>query len=515
MLNAVQREIPDSVAGYKKIVPYQGAFAIKPDGRRAGPLLKAVYPGTDKLLKTIDDAIDASGLKEGMTISFHHALRNGDKVMNMVVDAIARKGIKGITIAPSSFLDTNEKLIPHFQSGVLIGAETSGLRGNLGRFLTTNHQEKTTILRPHGGRVRAIESGELKIDVAFLGAPACDRYGNINGVEGPTACGSLGYAMIDARMADTVIAITDNLMDYPLCPVSIPQYQVDFIVQVDSIGDSKGIASGALRGIVNPRDMQIARYATTVMEFAGYFKNGMGMQLGAGAASVAAAGLLKEKMLRDSIKANFAIGGIPYPFCELLNEGLIGTLFDTQTFDSMAIQSLRDNPRHQEYDCGFYANPWTKGAMVNGLDYVILGATEVDLDFNVNVITDSNGIMMGALGGHPDASAGAKCSIIVAPLIRGRLPMVTERVQTVCTPGETVDVIVTERGVAVNPRRDDLLDNLKGAGLPLMTIEQLKDLAYGFTGRPDPIEFSDEIMAVVEYRDGSLIDVIRKPVCEL
>lgn len=511
MLNAVQREIPERIAGYKSVTPFQGAFALQPQGRKVGPLLTSAQPGANKLVKSIDDAIDASGLKDGMTISFHHALRNGDKVMNMVVDAIARKGIKGITIAPSSFLDTNEKLIPHFESGVLIGAETSGVRGNLGRFLTTTSLPKTTILRPHGGRIRAIECGELKIDVAFLGAPACDKYGNINGVEGPTACGSLGYAMVDARMADTVVAITDNLMDYPLCPISIPQYQVDFIAVVDSIGDNKGIASGSLRGIVNPRDMQIARYATTVMEFAGYFKNGMGMQLGAGAASVASAGLLKEKMLRDNIKASFAIGGIPAPFCELLDDGLIGTIFDTQTFDMGAIQSLKNNPFHQEYDCGFYANPWNKGAMVNSLDYVILGATEVDLDFNVNVITDSNGVMMGAVGGHPDASAGAKCSIIVAPLLRGRLPMVTEQVQTVCTPGETVDVIVTERGVAVNPRREDLLENLKGVGLPLMTIEQLKDLAYSFSGQPDPIELSDEIMAVVEYRDGSLIDVIHKP----
>lgn len=511
MLNAVKREIPASIDGYKEVVAYAGPFSRQPQGRKASPLLKAVYPGHNKLLNSIEEAIDASGLKSGMTISFHHALRNGDRVMNMVVDAIARRGIDSITIAPSSFLDTNEHLIPHFESGVLIAAETSGLRGKLGQYLTLNKLQKPTILRPHGGRIRALECGELKIDVAFLAAPTCDTYGNINGVDGPTACGSLGYAMVDARMADVVVAITDHLVEYPLCPISIPQYHVDFIVQVDCIGDSKGIASGSLRGGSNPRDIQIARYAATVMEFAGYFKNGMGMQLGAGAASVGAAAFLKEKMLRDSIKANFVMGGIPAPFCELLREGLIGTILDTQTFDRLAIQSLKDNPRHQEVDCGFYANPWSKGATVNLLDYVVLGATEVDLDFNVNVITDSNGIMMGAVGGHTDTAAGAKCSIVVAPLIRGRLPMVTDRVQTVCTPGETVDVIVTERGVAVNPRRQDLIDNLKSTGLPLMSIEQLKDLAYSLTGAPDPIELTDEIMAVVEYRDGSLIDIIRKP----
>jgi citrate lyase subunit alpha/citrate CoA-transferase len=119
--------------------------------------------------------------------------------------------------------------------------------------------------------------------------------------------------------------------------------------------------------------------------------------------------------------------------------------------------------------------------------------------------------MMGASGGHCDASAGAKVTIIVAPLLRGRLPMVIDDVQTIITPGETVDVIVTERGVAVNPLRQDLIENLKGSGLPLMTIEQLRDTAYELGGKPAPLKISDEVVGVVEYRDGTVIDVIRRP----
>jgi citrate lyase subunit alpha/citrate CoA-transferase len=267
-----------------------------------------------------------------------------------------------------------------------------------------------------------------------------------------------------------------------------------------------------LRVTSNPRDLQIAKLAAKVIEYAGYFKEGFGMQLGAGAATVAAGKYLRQVMLRDKVAASFAIGGIVGPFCDLLDEGLIRTLFDVQSFDARTIQSLRDNPRHQEYDCTFYANPWNKGPMVNKLDYVVLGATEVDINFNVNVMTDSNGIMMGALGGHPDASAGAKCTIICAPLLRGRLPMVTDAVQTISTPGETVDVIVTDRGVAVNPKRQDLIENLKGSGLPLMTIEQLRDTAYDLGGKPGPLNISDEVVAVVEYRDGTVLDVIRRPV---
>ncbi|MBP2661216.1 MAG: citrate lyase, alpha subunit, partial [Firmicutes bacterium] len=111
----------------------------------------------------------------------------------------------------------------------------------MGRFLTEGHLKKPLHIRSHGGRAQAIESGAIHIDVAFLGAPACDRYGNINGIQGQSACGSLGYAIQDAAYADQVVAITDNLMPHPLFPISIPQTQVDYIVVVDSIGDPAGI----------------------------------------------------------------------------------------------------------------------------------------------------------------------------------------------------------------------------------------------------------------------------------
>ena len=188
-----------------------------------------------------------------MTISFHHHFRNGDAVLNMVVEAIARKGIKDLTIAASSLTNAHEAILPHIRSGVITAVETSGTRGMLGELFTSGFLKKPVIIRSHGGRARAIECGELSIDVAFIGAPACDRNGNINGVEGKSACGSMGYAMSDAAYADKVVAITDHLVEEPLYPISIPQTQVDFIVAVDSIGDPKGIASGALRISRDPR----------------------------------------------------------------------------------------------------------------------------------------------------------------------------------------------------------------------------------------------------------------------
>ena len=195
----------------------------------------------------------------------------------------------------------------------------------------------------------------------------------------------------------------------------------------------------------------------------------------------------------------------------MMEEGLFRMMFDVQDFDIAAIDSIRKNANHLEMSASYYANPHNGGPIVDNLDAVILSATEVDVNFNVNVITDSNGVIMGASGGHSDTAAGAKLAIVVAPLLRGRLPMVTDAVQTVVTPGETVDVIVTERGIAVNPRRRDLLDKLKGSALPIMPIEDLQQLAYDLSGKPDAIAVSDDIVGVVEYRDGTIIDVIRRP----
>lgn len=512
MINAAGREIPAVIAGLKRVVPYAGPFALEPQGRMAGPRLTVNKPGADKLLKSIDQAIDAAGLKDGMTISFHHHFRNGDYLLNAVVEAIARKKLKDITLAPSSLTDANKAIIPFIEAGVITAIETSGVRGALGRLLTAGVLSRPVIIRSHGGRARAIECDELHIDVAFIGAPCCDTYGNINGVDGKSACGSLGYAMVDAAYADKVVAITDHLVPHPVFPVSIPQTQVDYIVEVESIGDPKGIASGALRISKDPRELLIAEYAAGVIEHSGYFKDGYSLQLGSGGAALAAARFIREKMLAQSITASFGVGGVTAPFVGMLEEGLISSIFDTQDFDIVSIESLKKNPNHVEMSASYYANPHSRGAIVNNLDFVILSATEIDVDFNVNVITDSNGVLMGASGGHCDTAAGAKVSIVVAPLLRGRLPMVRDKVHTIVTPGETVDVVVTERGIAVNPRRGDLLEHLKTAGLPLLRIEQLQQLAYELAGTPDPIPVSDEVVAVVEYRDGSLIDVVRKPV---
>jgi citrate lyase subunit alpha/citrate CoA-transferase len=346
--------------------------------------------------------------------------------------------------------------------------------------------------------------------VAFIGAPTCDTYGNINGVEGKSACGALGYAVPDAMYGDRVIAITDNLVDFPACPIEISQEYVDFIVKVDSIGDPKGIVSGTTRITKDPVGLNIAKTAAKIIEASGLLKDGFSFQTGAGGTSLAVAAYVKDMMKKKNIKGSFAAGGTTGYIVEMFEEGLFRTLFDVQCFDLQAVESYRNNRAHQAMSASMYGNPHNKGAVVNQLDVMILGATEIDTNYNVNVTTGSNGLIMGGSGGHSDTAAGSKLSIVVTQLVKSRLPIIVDCVTTVTTPGESIDVVVTERGVAVNPLREDQIVKLDAAGIEIMTIEELKNIAEKMTGVPEKIKTEDRIVAVVEYRDGTVIDVVRK-----
>ncbi len=509
-VNAVGREIPEYIEGFGELVPFKGVDAIKPEKKKAGAKLRMRVQQEKKIIETLEEAIKKSGLKDGMTISFHHHMRNGDAVVNMVLDTIAKMGIKDITLAPSSLGTCHEPVIGHIKSGVVTGIQSSGLRSPLGDEISKGILKKPVVIRSHGGRARAVEDGELHIDVTFLAAPSCDEMGNMNGRTGKSACGSLGYAKVDAQYADYVIAVTDNLVPFPNLPASIDQTMVDAVVVVESIGDPKKIVSGAVRETKNPRNLLIAKNAFDAMIYSGYFKDGFVYQTGAGGASLAVTKYLKEEMIKQGIKASLGIGGITGPLVDLHEQGLMDALFDTQSFDLDAARSIAVNPKHYEISASFYANPNTPGPAVNNLDFVMLGALEIDTDFNVNVMTKSNGVINEAVGGHQDTAVGAKMSVILAPLMRARIPIIVDKVTTVCTPGEAVDVICTDYGIVVNPRRQDLIDRFTKAGLNLKTIHEMKELAEKLTGKPEAIEFTDEIVGIVEYRDGSIIDVIKK-----
>ncbi|MDR2695668.1 MAG: citrate lyase subunit alpha, partial [Deltaproteobacteria bacterium] len=255
----------------------------------------------------------------------------------------------------------------------------------------------------------------------------------------------------------------------------------------------------------------IARNAQAVIRASGLLRDGFNYQTGAGGASLAASQYLREDMRRMGLHGGFLLGGITRYMVDMLEEKLFAAIYDVQGFDLASVRSLAENAAHYEISADSYANPRQKSCYVDFLDAVLLGASEVDVNFNVNVHTDSNGVLIGGSGGHNDAAAGAKMTIIVAPLVRARLPIVVERCTTITTPGKTVDVLVTECGIAVNPHQPELVARLKAARLPLYSIEELRAMALEITGTPRKLALSDRVVGLVEYRDGGIIDSIYAP----
>lgn len=512
MRNVVGREIPEDILKQTGKDVFKGSRAY--DGyeyKKDAPRIRAVMNSSGtKLLPGIREALLQCGIKDGMRLSFHHHFRNGDKVLNMVMLEVAAMGIKDITLCASSLGDQNNPIVPLIENGTITQIETSGVRGGIGEAISGGKLRGLAIMRCHGGRVRAIETGESHVDIAFIGAPTADEYGNLNANGGRANCGVLSYSAADAQFADKVVALTDCLVPFPNLPAQITQSYVDYVVVVDEIGNPAKIATGAAKPTTNQRQLMMAQYCTDFVTSTPYFKEGFSYQTGVGGASIASTISLAKVMRERGIHMSFGVGGLTKPMCDLLDEGLAHYLVDTQCFDEDAIANATSNPRHFYITAGEYANPFNKGAYVNKLDFVILAALEVDVNFNCNVVVGSNGVITGAQGGHPDTAAGAKCTIVIAPILQGRIPTVCTDVTTVTTPGEDVDVVITDYGIAINPRRQDLIEATKDTGLPFKTIEELRDIAYSIAGEPEKVQFGERVVGIIEARDGTIMDVVRQ-----
>lgn len=512
MINQVGRLLPGYIEGYGKVIPFSGAYSDIDERTGASAKLRPYKPGQSKLLGSIREAIEKTGLRNGMTVSFHHHLRNGDKVVNMVMLAIADMGIKDIHLAASGIFPCHEPLVPLIESGVITKITTSTFNpGPVARAITAGKLRKPAVLMTHGGRARAIEAGDLHIDVAFIAAPSCDDFGNMSGSAGASACGCISYAYPDARFADTVVAVTDDLKPYPNDPAEISQEYVDYVVKVDSIGDPSGIVSGTTKITTDPVRLQIAEDTARLMDAVGNIRQDMSFQTGASGTSLAVAAKVRDRMLERGIQGSFGLGGIHAYFVQMLEAGLFRKLLDVQSFDLDAVASVSRNGGHCVISASTYANCFSKGCVVDKLDTVILGATEIDLDFNVNVVTGSTGEIIGASGGHSDCAAGSGLTIIVANLTRKNICVVREHVTTVTTPGETVDAIVTEYGIAINPRRGDLIEKLSGSDLPIVEISELKRIGEEKVGPQTAPKLTERVVGVVQYRDGSVIDLVYQP----
>ena len=512
MINAVGRDIPEEILKITGKEVFQGNYYK--DGKpfqKAGPMVTPVMNHDhDKMVRDIHEALVKCNAHDGMTVSFHHHFRDGDLVVCMVMKEIQKMGLKNITLSASSLGKAHDDLVPLIEDGTITNIESSGVRGKIGEAISHGKLKGLATMRSHGGRVRALVTGETHVDIAFIGAPTCDEYGNCRGIGGKTNCGVLSYSYVDGNQADYVVAITDCLVPFPNYPAHISMTKVDYVCVVDAIGVPEKIATGAAKPTTDQRKLLMAEYCTQVVANTPYFKDGFSYQTGVGGASIASTISLTEIMKERNIKMGFGVGGLTKPMCDLLDNGMVRVLLDTQDFDLDAVQNVK-NPNHHRISAGAYANPMNKGAFVNKLDYVILAALEVDTHFNCNVVVGSDGVITGAQGGHPDTAQGAKCTIVIAPLLQGRIPAICTDVTTVTTPGESVDIVVTDYGVAVNPARPDLLKALQAADcVPLKTIEELRDIAYSIVGEPEKVQFGDRVVGIIEARDGTIMDVVRE-----
>ncbi len=466
----------------------------------------------DIIFGSLSEIIKKLDIKDGMTLSFHHHLRNGDYVMNDVLKEVFKEDIKNITIAPSSIFPVHEPIVKYIKEEKITKIYTDYLNGPVAEAVQEGQLKDLLIMQTHGGRPRAIEHGDLVIDVAFIAASCVDRLGNSSGKYSKSAFGSIGYAIPDALYAKKVVIITDNLIEKHTPDYDISGEYVDYIVTVENIGDQDNIVSGTTMITKDPIGLKIAKDTATLLDKLGMIKEGFSMQTGAGGVSLAVAKEIRTIMENRHITGSFVSGGITGYFVTMLENHLVEKLYDVQCFDLWAVYSSSKNDDHITISASRYANPFNSKAVITDLDIVILGATEIDVDFNVNVTTDSYGKIIGGSGGHADAAHGAKITVIVTQLVKTRIPIIKERVTTITTPGEDVDILVTDRGIAINPKRQDLIEALtKCNNLNLMTINELKDIAHKLTGIPRELPHTKEVVGVVEYRDGTIIDCLYKP----
>ena len=508
--NALGRLVPDEVNGQKQI-PFKGVGKHRPTGRKHAPMISSCidYPADgNKMLTSIKDALKKCGLKNGMTISTHHHFRNGDLVAQMIFDAAAELGVKNLRWAPSASFECHSSLIKYLEDGTIRHIEGS-MNGALGRFTSEGKMKGIGILRSHGGRYQAIQDGELKIDIAVIAAPTADPFGNATGDRGPAACGLLGFALADSQYADKVVVVTDNIVPFPCIPWQIHGNYVDFVVKIDKVGISEKIVSGTTEITKSPDRLLLAEWTAKFCDEAGIIQNGFSFQAGAGGTALSI-GIYFADILRErGMKSRWARGGSNKYLVKMMEDGLVDYILDGQTFDLEGVRSMRENPGHVNTSPFTSYNYHGKGNFASMIDVVILGATEVDVNFNANVVTHSDGYLLHGIGGWQNCLFG-KNVILPIPLFRDRIPVIRDEVTTICGPGELIDIIVTERGIAINPLRKDLINKMKNSKLPIKTIQQLKDEAEKICGKPKAIEFEEKIVAAIKWVDGTVIDVVKK-----
>jgi citrate lyase subunit alpha/citrate CoA-transferase len=398
--NAAGRVVPVEING-QAAIPFRGVGAHRPAGNKYGPPIPSCidYPADgNKVVGSLEEALKRCGLRSGMTISTHHHLREGDMVSNRIFEIASGMGVKDLVWLPSASFACNEPLIRFLEDGTLNRIEGS-MNGPLGRFVSEGKMKGMAVLRSHGGRVQAIQDGEVKIDIAVLAAPSADPFGNARGTGGQSACGVIGYAKPDYMYAGKVIVVTDNLVGFPCFPMEIEGNYVDFVVVVDKIGIPEKIVSGTTQITKSPDRLLIAELTARFLDESGILKDGAAVQAGAGGTSLAIAVFIHDIFRKRGWKSKLGFGGSTKYMVRMLEEGQMDYILDAQAFDLDSVNSIMKNPNHVQYPVFNAYNYHSKGNLTSMMDIMILGATEIDTGFNGNVVTHSDGYLLHGIGG--------------------------------------------------------------------------------------------------------------------
>ena len=511
----------------KKYEPFAGAFSDRVyDQRTVGRQHVRRIPHRQSKVVTIEQVMEV--IRDGDTISYPHYYRTGDLGLKFVVDKLRESGKKDVRIYGNAYFDNCDPwLIEAIRDGVI-----GGIYGNVYRKLGANVVAGellpwVSVGFSHGNRVRKLQTGEVNVRVAFGPVPIADRWGNANGLLGKPEhlCGPVGLFSVDAELAEYVCLLAGTVSDTVVMPTPISMEQVDFVVHTEP-GLNSGIGSGTLdieKARSNPFNAQVADNITRLIKGSGVVKDDFSFQVGSGAGLLVLDNI-RQMLKAEKIRASFSIGGVTSMHVDMLEEGTLYQLMHGQLFQPSPhmFESMLNNPRHHEITTPYYASVANKESAVNMLDLAVLSTLEVDLEYNLNTVC-AGGRIIGGIGGGQDVAAGADLTVIFMPLATGKdgkgFPKVVDKVFTRTTPGEVIDVVVTEEYVSVNPRshstyKDAIIANASKFGVNLVSIEELhrksNEKALGFGKLPRTVETLDEVVHVIEWRDGTLLDVIKR-----
>ncbi len=525
--NSLGRRVPTSVNGREKrpfVAAFDPGFA---DSYSARPGQARMRHGESKV-RSLDEVIEI--LADGDTISYPHYYRMGDTCLEIIVGKLRDHGKKNIKILGNAFFDNCIPWLPEAVSDGTIGGIIGNCYKGVGKHLSAGEFLPWIVTGTgHGNRVRKLHTGEERVRVAFGPVPVADEWGNANGVDGPPGhwVGPLGLFLADSKWAEYTCLLAGDIRDSCIFPRSISMTDVDFVAKVSNPGNSSGVGSGTLdieKIRSNEYNARIAAQVIGVMKASGVIEDGFNFQVGSGAGLIVLDEL--QKILAERrIRAGFAIGGCTSLHVEMLHDGLIENLLHGQCFEPSptVIDSLKHDHNHHEISAGEYDDVSNKENAVNLLDVAVLSALEMDLRFNVNSIC-ANGRIIGGIGGAQGVAAGSKLTVMFLPLVSGKdgkaFPRIVEDVFTVSIPGEVIDVAVTEEYVAFNPKSsspymEDLKRNVSGCGLKAVSIEELHRISLDRARDIGELQkrrvLTEEIVEVVEWRDGTLLDTIFRP----